>query len=282
MTTELQRLVDIALDEDLRLGPDVTTLTTVPADAHGTAEVVSRQEGVISGVDAALAAVRTLAGRLGTAVEAEVVTPDGTHVQPGDTVLRLAGPIQTLLTAERTLLNFLGQLSGVATATAQWVAAVEGTGARIRDTRKTVPGLRALQKAAVVHGGGVNHRMALGDAALIKDNHVAAAGSVRAAFEAVKAAAPEIPVEVECDTIAQVREAIEVGAQLVLLDNMSPDSMREAVNLCRPAGVKTEASGGLTLDTARAVAATGVDYISIGALTHSAKVLDLGLDLLTD
>ncbi|WP_052459721.1 L-aspartate oxidase [Tessaracoccus massiliensis] len=161
-------------------------------------------------------------------------------------------------------------------------AAPIGTGARIRDTRKTVPGLRALQKAAVVHGGGVNHRMALGDAALIKDNHVAATGSVRAAFEAVKAAAPEIPVEVECDTIAQVREAIEVGAQLVLLDNMSPDSMREAVNLCRRAGVKTEASGGLTLDTARAVAATGVDYISIGALTHSAKVLDLGLDLLTD
>lgn len=281
-TDELQRLVDIALDEDLRLGPDVTTLTTVPADAHGTAEVVAREAGVISGLDPALLTLQTLAERLGTTATAEVITPNGTKVEPGGVVLRISGPVQTLLTAERTLLNFLGQLSGVATGTAKWVAAVAGTEARIRDTRKTVPGLRALQKAAVVHGGGVNHRMALGDAALIKDNHVAAAGSVAAAFRAVKEAAPEISVEVECDTLEQVREAIEVGAELVLLDNMNPDTMRQAVSICRPAGVKTEASGGLTIDTARAAAETGVDYISIGGLTHSSKVLDLGLDLRTD
>ncbi|MDO5691844.1 MAG: carboxylating nicotinate-nucleotide diphosphorylase [Pseudomonadota bacterium] len=277
----LQRLVDIALDEDLRFGPDVTTLTTVSADAHGVAEVVAREPGVISGLDAALVTLETLAARLGTTTTAEVVSPNGTHVGPGDVVLRISGPIQTLLTAERTLLNFLGQLSGVATATSQWVAAVEGTGARIRDTRKTVPGLRALQKAAVVDGGGMNHRMALGDAALIKDNHVAAAGSVSAAFRAVKQAAPEISVEVECDTLDQVREAVAVGAELVLLDNMSPTTMAEAVAICRPAGVKTEASGGLTLENAQAVAASGVDYISVGALTHSSKVLDLGLDLLS-
>ncbi|GAA4893918.1 carboxylating nicotinate-nucleotide diphosphorylase [Tessaracoccus lubricantis] len=278
---ELQRIVDIALDEDLRFGPDVTTLTTVPAEAHGTAEVVSRDVGVISGIDAALASLRSLASRLGTTATAEVVAPDGSHVRPGDVVLRIEGPVQTLLTAERTLLNFLGQLSGVATATSKWVEAVAGTAARIRDTRKTVPGLRTLQKAAVVHGGGVNHRMALGDAALIKDNHVAAAGSVEAAFRAVKRAAPHIPVEVECDTLDQVREAVSVGAELVLLDNMTPDTMREAVALCRPAGAQTEASGGLTLGSAKAVAATGVDFISIGALTHSSHVLDLGLDLRT-
>ncbi|MHA7861508.1 carboxylating nicotinate-nucleotide diphosphorylase [Tessaracoccus sp. Y36] len=278
---ELQRLVDIALDEDLRYGPDVTTLTTVPAEAQGVAEVVSRETGVISGIDAALVALTTLADRVGSSASAEVVAPDGTHVAPGDVVLRISGPVQTLLTAERTLLNFLGQLSGVATATSRWVEAVADTDAKIRDTRKTVPGLRALQKAAVVDGGGVNHRMALGDAALIKDNHVAAAGSVEAAFRAVKHAAPDISVEVECDTLEQVREAVEVGAELVLLDNMAPDTMRAAVEICRPAGVKTEASGGLTLESAHAVAATGVDYISIGALTHSPRVLDLGLDLRT-
>ena len=278
-TSELQTLVDLALDEDLRFGPDVTTLATVPADAEGTAEVVARERGIVSGVDPGLLTLHTLASRFSTSAPAEVLAPDGTPVAPGDVVLRLSGPVQTLLTAERTLLNFLGQLSGVATDTARWVAAVAHTGAQIRDTRKTVPGLRALQKAAVVHGGGVNHRMALGDAALIKDNHVAAAGSVTAAFRAVKAAAPNIAVEVECDTFEQVREAVEVGAELVLLDNMDPDTMRAAVSICRPAGVRTEASGGLTLEAARAVAVTGVDYISIGALTHSSTVLDLGLDL---
>lgn len=275
----IRRAVEAALDEDLALGPDVTTLATVPADLVGTADVVARQPGTIAGIPVALEVLSAYGRRAGVEVTADVVAADGARVRPGDVVLTVRGPVQAILTTERTLLNFLGQLSGVATATAAWVDAVTGTGARIRDTRKTVPGLRALQKYAVVGGGGVNHRMALGDAALIKDNHVAAAGSVAAAFRAVRELAPEVPVEVECDTLDQVREAVEAGAELVLLDNMGPVEMRDAVALCRPAGVRTEASGGLTLDHAAEVAATGVDFIAVGALTHSATVLDLGLDL---
>lgn len=276
---DLERAVEAALDEDLRLGPDVTTVTTVDEDASGVALVVAREPGVISGVDAALLAAQRVSERLGKRIEVEKVIDNGARVSPGDTVLRFEGPIQAILTAERTMLNFLGQLSGVATATARWVDAVAGTRAKIRDTRKTVPGLRLLQKKAVVDGGGVNHRMALGDVALIKDNHVAAAGGVKQAFDAVRAKSPEIPIEVEVDTIEQLHEAIDAGADLILLDNFTPELMREAVEICRAASVKTEASGGLTLPDAKAVAASGVDYISIGALTHSSKVLDLGLDL---
>jgi nicotinate-nucleotide pyrophosphorylase (carboxylating) len=189
--------------------------------------------------------------------------------------------VRTLLTAERTMVNLVGLLSGVATLTARWVDAVAGSTAAVRDTRKTVPGLRALQKHAVRCGGGVNHRMALGDAALVKDNHVAAAGGVSAAYEAVRRHAPDVEVEVECDTLEQVREAIDAGATLVLLDNMSETSLREAVQLARGRGVRLEASGGLTLAAAVAVAATGVDYLAVGALTHSAPALDLGFDLAT-
>ena len=276
---DLERAVEAALDEDLRLGPDVTTVTTVDEDASGVALVVAREPGVISGVDAALLAAQKVSERLGKRIKVEKVLDNGARVSPGDTVLRVEGPIQAILTAERTMLNFLGQLSGVATATARWVDAVAGTHAKIRDTRKTVPGLRLLQKKAVVDGGGVNHRMALGDVALIKDNHVAAAGGVKQAFDAVRAKSPEIPIEVEVDTIEQLHEAIDAGADLILLDNFTPELMREAVEICRAASVKTEASGGLTLPDAKAVAASGVDYISIGALTHSSKVLDLGLDL---
>lgn len=275
----LDRLIQAALDEDLRLGPDVTTEATVPADAVGSAEVVAREAGVIAGVPVALRVLDRVAAQLGVEATAEVVRRDATRVHPGDVVLRVIGPVRCLLTAERTMLNFLGQLSGVATATARWADALAGTGAVVRDTRKTVPGLRALQKYAVVCGGGANHRMALGDAALIKDNHVAAAGSVSAAFRAVREHAPEVPVEVECDTLDQVREAVEVGAQLVLLDNFTIDDTVAAVEVCRAAGVRTEASGGLTLERAREVGATGVDFIAVGALTHSASVLDLGLDL---
>jgi nicotinate-nucleotide pyrophosphorylase (carboxylating) len=201
-------------------------------------------------------------------------------VSAGDVVLQCTGPVRTLLTAERSALNLLCHLSGVATLTARWVTAVEGTGARIRDTRKTTPGLRALEKAAVVVGGGVNHRMALSDAALVKDNHVVAAGGVAQAFEAVRAMWPDLEVEVECDTVDQVREVVAAGADLVLLDNMSLDELRASVAICKPAGVRTEASGGLTLDRARSVAETGVDFLSVGALSHSAPVLDLGLDLI--
>lgn len=277
----VERLIDTALDEDLALGPDVTTLSTVPPDAVGTADVVARQAGVVAGVNVAVAVARQAGRRLGVELEAAVVRNDGDRVAPGDVVLTVSGPVRGILTAERTLLNFLGQLSGVATATRQWADALAGTTARVRDTRKTVPGMRALQKAAVVAGGGVNHRMALGDAALIKDNHVAAAGSVGAAFRAVRAASPAIPIEVECDTVGQVREAVAAGADLILLDNMSLDELRESVAICRDAGVRTEASGGLTLADAAQVAATGVDFIAVGALTHSAPVLDLGLDLIT-
>ena len=209
----------------------------------------------------------------------EVLVEDGRPVSAGRTVLRIRTQLRCLLTAERTMLNLLGQLSGVATATAAWADALAGTGTVVRDTRKTVPGLRALQKYAVRCGGGANHRMGLGDAALVKDNHVAAAGSVAAALESVRAHAPRLPCEVECDTLEQVREAVAAGASLVLLDNMEPASMAEAVALCRPVGVRTEASGGLVLPDAAAVAATGVDYVAVGALTHSSPVLDLGLDL---
>ena len=277
----VRSLVRNALAEDLGWGPDVTTRSTIGADATAQAAVVSRAAGVIAGVPAALATMEELAAQQGTSVAAVVITGDGGRVEPGTEVLRFEGPVHTLLTAERTLLNLLGQLSGVATATAQWVAAVAGSGARIRDTRKTVPGLRVLQKYAVRCGGGVNHRMGLGDAALIKDNHVAAAGSITAALNAVRDHAPHVPVEVECDNLEQVTEAIAAGAQTILLDNMDASTMRQAVELARaaPGPVMLEASGGLTLDRAAEVAATGVDYLAIGALTHSAPVLDLGLDV---
>ena len=204
---------------------------------------------------------------------------DGQDAVPGEAVLEVRGPVRALLTAERSALNLLCHLSGVATLTRTWVDAVAGTGARIRDTRKTTPGLRALEKHAVVMGGGVNHRMSLADAALVKDNHVVAAGGVAQAFRLVREAFPGVPVEVECDTVEQVREVLDAGADLVLLDNMTDADLRASVALCRARGVLTEASGGLSLDVARAVAETGVDYLAVGALTHSAPVLDLGVDL---
>lgn len=274
-------VVDRTLAEDLSWGPDITSEATLPAGASGTADVVARRAGCLAGVPVAAAVLHALAAVQDVEVRVEQVAADGDRVEPGDLVLTATGPLRTLLTAERSMLNLLGQLSGVATATAAWADALTGTGTRVRDTRKTVPGLRVLQKYAVRCGGGVNHRMGLGDAALVKDNHVAASGSVAAAFRAVRAHAPEVEVEVECDTVAQVAEAIEAGADLVLLDNMDPDTIRRAVELTRPAGVRTEASGGLTLDDAAAYGATGVDYISVGALTHSAPVLDLGFDLRT-
>ena len=209
-----------------------------------------------------------------------IIAVDG-PAAAGETVLAATGPVRTLLTGERSALNLLCHLSGIATLTATWVRAVDGTGARIRDTRKTTPGLRALEKAAVVVGGGHNHRMSLSDAALVKDNHVVAAGGVARAFELVRAAFPGLPVEVECDTVRQVEEVVAAGADLVLLDNMTLADLREAVAICRARGVRTEASGGLTLEVARGVAETGVDFLSVGALTHSAPVLDLGLDLRT-
>jgi nicotinate-nucleotide pyrophosphorylase (carboxylating) len=273
---EVERVVQRALEEDLALGPDITSLSTVAEDASATGDVVPRTHGVLAG-GAVAAAVFDLVG--GSAVELALHADDGAPIEPGRAVLTVSGPTRALLTAERTALNLIGHLSGVASLTRRWVDAVAGTGAAIRDTRKTTPGLRTLEKYAVRCGGGVNHRMALGDAALVKDNHVAAAGGIRAAVEAVRAHAPDVPLEVECDTLDQVREAITAGVELVLLDNFSLEDTGAAVALARPAGVRLEASGGLTLDRAHEVSATGVDYLAVGALTHSAPVLDLGFDL---
>ena len=262
--------------EDLAGGVDVTSVATVPADLRGTAAFVSRAGGVVAGIGAAMAVLDVVGDVELTA------TPDGRRVEVGETVLSARGQVRTLLTAERSALNLLCHLSGVATLTRRWADAIEGTGAVVRDTRKTTPGLRALEKYAVRAGGGRNHRLALSDAALVKDNHVVAAGGVVPAFTAVRAQFPGLAVEVECDTVEQVREVVAAGADLVLLDNMDLASLRTAAALCRAAGVLTEASGGLSLDLARAVAETGVDFLAVGALTHSAPVLDLGVDLALD
>jgi nicotinate-nucleotide pyrophosphorylase (carboxylating) len=273
---EIETVVRRALEEDLAFGPDVTTDSTVPVRAQATGEIVPRSPGMLAGIPIA-AAVFDLVGQ--GEVEVELLAADGTAARPGEAVLRVAGPARALLTAERTALNLIGHLSGIATLTRHWVDAVTGTAAAIRDTRKTTPGLRALEKYAVRCGGGVNHRMGLGDAALIKDNHVLAAGGITAAVEAIRRTAPGIPLEVECDTLDQVREALAAGVQLVLLDNFGLDDTVAAVSLARGTGCRLEASGGLTLERAHAVAQTGVDYLAVGALTHSAPVLDLGFDL---
>lgn len=267
------------LEEDLRYGPDVTTLATVPADARTTAAVVAREAGVAAGIDVAALVLNEVLGADGYRVLGRV--EDGTRVQPGQPLLRVQAGTRGLLTAERTLLNLVCHLSGIATATAQWVDAVDGTGAKIRDTRKTLPGLRALQKYAVRVGGGVNHRMGLGDAALIKDNHVAAAGSVVAALRAVRAAVPDLPCEVEVDTLEQLDEVLGEDVALILLDNFPVWQTQTAVQRrdSRAPGVMLESSGGLSLASAAEYAGTGVDYLAVGALTHSVRVLDIGLDM---
>jgi nicotinate-nucleotide pyrophosphorylase (carboxylating) len=276
---EARAVISGALDEDLRYGPDVTTQATVAADAITTAALVARESGVIAGCDVALLVLDEVLGMGGYRVLDRLA--DGDSVEPGATVLRLEAGTQGLLTAERTLLNLVCHLSGIASATRQWVDAVAGTRAVVRDTRKTLPGLRALQKYAVRVGGGQNHRMGLGDAALIKDNHVAAAGSVVAALNAVRTAAPDLPCEVEVDSLEQLDEVLGEQVELVLLDNLPVWQTQIAVQRrdARAPGVKLESSGGLSLENARAYAATGVDYLAVGALTHSVRVLDIGLDV---
>ena len=275
---ETGRLVRGALDEDLRYGPDVTSAATAAPGAQAVAGVVAREPGVLAGLPVALAVLDAAGLAPGVAQPRRA---DGDRIDPGSDVLRIRAPLRELLGAERTLLNFLTHLSGIATATRAWADALAGTGCAVRDTRKTTPGLRQLEKYAVRCGGGQNHRMGLGDAALIKDNHVAAAGGVAAAIAAVRAAAPAVALEVECDTLAQVREALDAGAVLILLDNMGLAELRAAAALASGyPGTRLEASGGLRLEEARAVAETGVDFVSVGALTHSSPALDLGLDLL--
>ncbi|MFC0431310.1 carboxylating nicotinate-nucleotide diphosphorylase [Kutzneria buriramensis] len=273
---DLQRVVKAALAEDLRYGPDVTTAATVPADAVAVGSFRPRKAGVIAGVPAALAV-------LDEVTEYEVVSrvEDGTRLVAGEAALVVRGPVRGLVTAERTALNLLTHLSGIATATAAWVEVIAGTGCAVRDSRKTLPGLRLLEKYAVRCGGGVNHRMGLGDAILIKDNHVQAAGSVTAALAAARAYAPALTCEVEVDTLDQLDEALAADAELVLLDNFTVADCAEAFRRTKAAGTGTllEASGGLTLDVARAYAETGVDYLSVGGLTHSSPALDLGLDM---
>jgi nicotinate-nucleotide pyrophosphorylase (carboxylating) len=266
-------LVKAALAEDLAGGVDVTSVATIAANAELQAEFVARESGVVVGIEMAKA-VLTEVGVAGV----EVLVQDGASVKAGDVLIRVSGNARAILLAERTALNFLGHLSGIATLTSQWVKAIAGTNCQVRDTRKTTPGWRELEKFAVHMGGGTNHRMSLSDAALIKDNHIAAAGGVKAAFNAVRTAFPTAPIEIEVDTLEQLAEVLPLKPDLVLLDNMTPDQCRAAVLLV--AGqTKLEASGGITLDVARSYAETGVDYLAIGALTHSAKNFDIGLDV---
>ena len=273
---DLESLVLAAIEEDLDGGVDVTTVATVPPDQRATLDLVARSAGVAAGIPVAAAVFMAVSGD--DDLDITFGVGDGDRVEPGDVLLSVTGLTHELLRAERPALNMLGHLGGIATLTRAWVDAIGGTKASIRDTRKTTPGLRKLEKYAVRCGGGQNHRMSLSDAALVKDNHVLAAGGVGAAFEAVRAMFPEVPVEVEVDSMEQLDEVLAAGADLVLLDNFTPADMAAAVQ--RTAGrARLEASGGLSLVNAAEVAATGVDYIAVGALTHSAPVLDIGADL---
>jgi len=272
-------LVRMAVQEDLMGGVDVTSQATIEAGHRSVATFGSRQDGVVAGLPIVGATIDAVCGD--AASDIEYLVDDGELVTPGQLVARVEAPTRLLLTAERTALNLLCHLSGVATLTRRWADALEGTPARVRDTRKTTPGLRALEKYAVRCGGGVNHRMGLSDRALVKDNHVAAAGGVAEAYARVRALEGSIPVQIEVDSIAGLGEAIAAGADEVLIDNFEIETMRAAVAYrdAHAADVKIEASGGLTLAVARAVGETGVDWIAVGELTHSARVLDLGLDL---
>lgn len=278
---EVRRVVDEALAEDLRYGPDVTTEATVAEGTKATARLTPRADGVLAGVLAALAVFDAVFDGRDADYAVLESRPDGSALAAGDAALVVRGDVRGLLTAERTALNLLCHLSGIATATAAWVAEVAGTGCAIRDSRKTLPGLRGLQKYAVRCGGGTNHRLALGDAALIKDNHVVAAGSVAEALRLVRTRAASVPCEVEVDDMDQLAEALAAGADEVMLDNFTPDGCAEAVRYrdAHAPGVRLEASGGLRLSNARAYASTGVDYLAVGALTHSSPALDIGMDL---
>ncbi|KIP98712.1 nicotinate-nucleotide pyrophosphorylase [Agrobacterium tumefaciens] len=270
----IEPAVRAALLEDLGLAGDVTSTAVIPADHRSTVIMAARKQGVVAGLDAAQLAFELIDPKIVMTRHLE----DGAAVYPGDAIATIEGSSRGLLTAERTALNFLGHLSGIASVTAGIVAAVQGTSASVVCTRKTTPGLRALEKYAVRAGGGMNHRFALYDAVLIKDNHVAIAGGVAEAIRRAKASIGHmVKIEVEVDTLDQLREAMDVGTDAVLLDNMTPDQLREAVIIVAGRAI-TEASGGITPTTAAAIAASGVDLLSIGWITHSAPTLDIGLD----
>ncbi|MEV4466260.1 carboxylating nicotinate-nucleotide diphosphorylase [Micromonospora echinofusca] len=280
---QVRRVIEGALAEDL--GPDlldVTSVATIPAEQTDTADLVARADGVVAGL-AVAAAVFELVGEAtgaGRTVEVSVVAHDGARVARGDVLATVTGPTRLLLTAERTALNLLCRMSGVATHTRAWADALAGTKAMVLDTRKTTPGLRALEKYAVRAGGGTNKRMGLHDVAMIKDNHKFAAGGITAAFRRVRETFPEVPVQVEVDTVAEALEAVEAGADFLLLDNMTPEMLTEVVASVGDRA-ELEATGGLTLDVAARYAATGVDFLSVGALTHSSPILDIAMDLRT-
>ncbi|UUU24098.1 carboxylating nicotinate-nucleotide diphosphorylase [Streptomyces sp. DSM 40750] len=272
---EVEDIANVAIQEDLDHGVDVTTVATIPEDARATADFTAREGGVVAGLRIAEA---VLSVACSDEFEVERHVDDGDSVEAGQKLLSVTGATRDLLTAERSALNLLCRLSGIATATRAWTDALEGTKAKVRDTRKTTPGLRSLEKFAVRCGGGVNHRMSLSDAALVKDNHVVAAGGVTQAFKAVREMFPEVPIEVEVDTLHQLREVVDAGADLILLDNFTPVECEEAVAIVAGRAA-LEASGRLTLTNAKAYADTGVDYLAVGALTHSSPILDIGLDL---
>ncbi len=272
----VEEAVRRALAEDLGNVGDITTNATIPAEARAHAVIAARKAGVIAGADIA----RLTFGMVDPTIRITVCAPDGTSVKPGDIVLELNGPARGILTAERVALNFLGHLSGIATATREIAAAIAHTKAKVCCTRKTTPGLRALEKYAVRCGGGVNHRFGLYDAVLIKDNHIAAAGGVRKAVDAARGSVGHtVKIEVEVDTLAQLDEALTAGVNILLLDNMTPSQLKEAVRIVGGRAV-TEASGSITKATAKEIAESGVDLMSVGWITHSAPCLDLGLDFL--
>jgi len=267
-------LVGRCLTEDLGERGDVTSIATIPAESRGTADVVLRADGVLAGVPVACAVLSAL----DVDAEIDVRATDGQRVGGGDVVLTVTGRVRQLLTVERTMLNLLCRASGVATVTRAWADALGGTGAQVLDTRKTTPGLRALEKYAVRCGGGTNKRLGLSDVAMVKDNHVVAAGGVAPAYAAVRRSYPDIDIQVEVSTVEMAREAVAAGASFLLCDNMSPDLLRQVVTAVGP-GVQLEATGGLTLERGREYAETGVHYLSVGALTHSAPIVDIAMDL---
>lgn len=269
----IENLVASAIAEDLAGGVDVTSVATIPANHQSVAEYRVRKSGIVAGLHIAAATLESQG-----ITDYLILVNEGDHVEAEQVIIEAYGPTRALLLTERTALNFLGRLSGIATLTHQWVSAVASYSTKIRDTRKTTPLMREVEKFAVRAGGGVNHRMSLSDAALVKDNHIVAAGGVVQAFEEVRKKFPSIAIEVEVDNLEQLGEVVEAGADLVLLDNMTPEQCGEAVRMVN-GRTRLEASGGLTLENAAKYAATGVDFLAVGALTHSASVLDIGVDL---
>jgi nicotinate-nucleotide pyrophosphorylase (carboxylating) len=279
---EARAVVERALDEDLDAATDVTTAATIPADQESVAHLVARADGVVAGLPVVALVLAAVDARLGTGpVSVRLHVRDGDRVSRGDRLATLRGSTRTTLIAERTALNVLCRTSGVATHTRRWADRLEGTGATVLDTRKTTPGLRALEKYAVRCGGGTNKRMGLYDVAMIKDNHKLAAGGLTGAFDAVRARFPDVEVQVEVTTTDEALESVSAGARFLLCDNMTPRLLQETVEAVRATGevVEVEATGGLTLDVVREYAETGVDYLSVGGLTHSSPIVDIALDL---